>query len=123
MGVDYSAVAGYGFIIADCDIPDVVERFNYMEFAFDDGKTHSIDEIEYYDFLEWFAASTGLNYVTAGNAYSGQMFNLFGLVSSINFFGLEEIDLKLIERDRSKVDEVAAKWGFEPHFYAGLYIW
>ena len=123
MGVDYSAVAGYGFVIADCDIPDVVERFNYMEFAFDDGETHYIDEIEYYDFLEWLAASTGLNYVTAGDAYSGQLFYLFGLVSSINIFGLEEIDPRLLEFDRSKVDEVAAKWGFEPHFYAGLYIW
>ena len=122
MGVDYSAVAGYGFIIADCDIPDVVERFNYMEFAFDDGETHYIDEIEYYDFLEWFAASTGLNYVTASDAYSGQLFYLFGAVSSIDIFGLEEVDLKLIECDRNKVDEVAAKWGFEPHFYAGLYI-
>ena len=123
MGVDYSAVAGYGFVIADCDIPDVAERFNYMEFAFDDGETHYIDEIEYYDFLEWLAASTGLNYVTAGDAYSGSLFYLFGLVSSINIFGLEEIDPRLIECDRSKVDEVAAKWGFEPHFYAGLYIW
>ena len=123
MGVDYSAVAGYGFVIADCDIPDVAERLNYMEFAFDDGKTHYIDEIEHDDFLEWFAASTGLNYVTAGNAYSGSLFYLFGLVSSINIFGLEEIDPRLLEFDRSKVDEVAAKWGFEPHFYAGLYIW
>lgn len=123
MGVDYSAVAGYGFVIADCDIPDVAERFNYMEFAFDDGETHYIDEIEYYDFLEWLAASTGLNYVTAGDAYSGQLFYLFGSVSSINIFGLEEIDPRLLEFDRSKVDEVAAKWGFEPHFYAGLYIW
>ena len=123
MGVDYSAVAGYGFVIADCDIPDVVERLNYMEFAFDDGETHYIDEIEYDDFLEWLAASTGLNYVTAGDAYSGPLLYLFGLVSSINIFGLEEIDLRSLEFDKSKVDEVAAKWGFEPHFYAGLYIW
>ena len=121
MGVDYSAVAGYGFVIADCDIPDVAERLNYMEFAFDDGKTHYIDEIEHDDFLEWFAASTGLNYVIAGDEYSGQLLYLFGSVSSINSFGLEEIDLRSL--DKSKVDEVAAKWGFEPHFYAGLYIW
>jgi hypothetical protein len=121
MGVDYSAVSGYGFLIDpnEDSISELAERAGYQ---------YEEDEFDESEFIDWLCAQYGVHYVTAGSAYDGNVCYLIGNGRSINVYWFEESEMYVQEIKpelTEKLEAMMLSLGLTKKiaYYTGLYIW
>lgn len=134
MGVDYRAVAGYGFIFSELS-DDLVELATRAGYDFDvhgyyDDEDEAKDNFDPYEFYDWLCTKYGVKFACAGNAYDGDCYALIGVGKSTSLFGFEETSQYMIETVidddlNSKLERILRDLGIEKKigYYTGLYIY
>lgn len=114
MGVDYSAVSGYGIVLSPIEV---------VEWATLAGN----DEEYAYEAADYLCSKYNLNHVVAGSAYTGEEEFLIGECTGVDKFGFVESDgfafitnecyprLKAMMQDIGKTKPVG--------FYSGMHVY
>lgn len=119
MGVDYAAVSGYGFVLdpEEDDVEGMAKSLGYNE-----------DE-SYYEAVDWLCQQYGVQFVSAGNAYSNETVYLIGDVEFTDVFGLAEVtSIKVLSDSiitESKLNKMLSDLGIQKKIahYSGLYVY
>lgn len=117
MGVYYSAVSGYGFVLSH-------ETDDLEQIA----KNVGLDYTDEYDLAEAICSKYGLKYAMAGDSMSGDICILIGNVQSIGIYGLAETPMpRKFDQDAellTKLNNAIRGIGVpkEIAFYTGMHI-
>ena len=119
MGVYYSAMTGYGFVLDRSELERVANQFDLLpEDDYEIGD-YSADEL-----AEAVANSVGLQYAVVGNLYSVEGEVIIGVIESTNRFGLT-ITKPISEVAKTRVIQAAAQLDvdiYKCYDYLGLTV-
>lgn len=122
MGVEYSAVSGYGFMfdVANDNIEDIANIAGYKTPSWGFGA---------YEFVEWLCTKYELNYGVAGDAYGGEEFFLIGVgIYGSDIYGLQEftpVALEIAQGATEKIQRVLDDLELSDKkiaFYSGMHV-
>jgi hypothetical protein len=122
MGVEYSAVSGYGFVLDDIndDIEGIAKFAGFPVDALFDS----------YSFYEWLSKKYNVNFAYAGDAYDGSIYVLIGAVTVSNLYGFEDVDFGLSEIESSaelnaELRRMLDDLGIDKKigYYTGMYVY
>lgn len=124
MGIDYSAVSGFGFVLSheEDDLEQIAKNVGFVS-KYDDQ-----DYLDEYELAEWIASKYGLDYVMAGDAMSGDTCILIGETQSTDIYGLAETPMpkkfdqsaELLTNLKNAIRDMGVPKVIA--FYAGMYI-